>query len=108
MTEGEFRTIPDYVKQENREKILELAQAGEKEVSDVECSEYLIRHWNAFQAIRKGASSFTCRGMKVGESASGRKRQPIFCRMPVKIPTRQIEHLDCPMTREISVTRESS
>jgi acyl dehydratase len=46
MTEGEFRTIPDYVSAENREKILELARAGEKEASDVECSEYLIRHWN--------------------------------------------------------------
>ena len=46
MTEGEFKTIPDYVNPENRKKILELARPGEKEVSDVECSEYLIRHWN--------------------------------------------------------------
>jgi acyl dehydratase len=37
--------IPDYVTAANRERILELCQANEKEVSDVECSEYLIRHW---------------------------------------------------------------
>ncbi len=46
MTEDEFKTIPDYVKPENRERILELATADEKEVSQVECCEYLIRHWN--------------------------------------------------------------
>ena len=37
MKESEFKTIPAYVKQENRERILELASAGEPEVSDVEC-----------------------------------------------------------------------
>ncbi|MEE9606924.1 MAG: MaoC family dehydratase N-terminal domain-containing protein [Myxococcota bacterium] len=46
MTEDEFRTIPDYVKPANRKRILELAVADEKEVSDVACCEYLIRHWN--------------------------------------------------------------
>ncbi len=46
MTEEEFRTIPDSVKPENRKRILELAVANEKEISDVECCEYLIRHWN--------------------------------------------------------------
>jgi acyl dehydratase len=46
ISEDEFRTIPDYVKPENRKKILELAIAGEKEISEVECCEYLIRHWN--------------------------------------------------------------
>ena len=46
ITEGEFKTIPDHVTPENRKKILELAVANEKEVSDVECCEYLIRHWN--------------------------------------------------------------
>jgi acyl dehydratase len=44
--EDEFKTIPDFVKPENRRKILELAVANEKEVSQVECCEYLIRHWN--------------------------------------------------------------
>jgi acyl dehydratase len=46
MTEAEFRTIPDYVKPESRKRILELAVTDAKEVSDVECCEYLIRHWN--------------------------------------------------------------
>lgn len=46
MTEDEFRTIPDYVKPANRKRILELAVDDEKEVSQVECCEYLIRHWN--------------------------------------------------------------
>ncbi len=46
MTEDEFKTIPDFVKPANRKRILELAVADEQEVSDVECCEYLIRHWN--------------------------------------------------------------
>lgn len=37
--------IPAYVSQENRRKILELARESEREVSQVECCEYLIRHW---------------------------------------------------------------
>ena len=45
LSESEFKTIPDYVKPANRKRILELAVPNEKEVSDVECSEYLIRHW---------------------------------------------------------------
>jgi len=45
LTENEFKTIPAYVKPENRRRILELAVPNEKEISDVECSEYLIRHW---------------------------------------------------------------
>ncbi len=40
-----FGTIPDYVTPENRQRILELSRPNEKEISDVECSEYLIRHW---------------------------------------------------------------
>lgn len=40
-----FGTIPDYVTPENRARILELSVPNEKEISDVECSEYLIRHW---------------------------------------------------------------
>ena len=43
--EQEFGTIPDYVSPENRARILELSRPNEKEISDVECSEYLIRHW---------------------------------------------------------------
>ncbi len=46
MTKQEFKTIPDYVGPESRQKILELTVAEEKEISDVECCEYLIRHWN--------------------------------------------------------------
>ncbi len=38
-------SIPDYVSAENRAQILKLASADEREVSDVECTEYLIRHW---------------------------------------------------------------
>ncbi|NND67271.1 MAG: hypothetical protein HKN19_06780 [Halioglobus sp.] len=38
-------SIPDYVSAENRSRILQLASADEREVADVECSEYLIRHW---------------------------------------------------------------
>ena len=41
----EFGTIPDYLSATNRERILELSQPNEKEISQVECSEYLIRHW---------------------------------------------------------------
>ena len=40
-----FGVIPDYVTPQNRARILELSVPNEKEVSDVECSEYLIRHW---------------------------------------------------------------
>jgi len=42
---GAFGGSPDYVTPENRARILELSVPNEKEVSDVECSEYLIRHW---------------------------------------------------------------
>jgi len=45
MDEQVFGTIPDYVTPENRQRILELSRSNEKEISDVECSEYLIRHW---------------------------------------------------------------
>ncbi len=37
--------IPEYVTEDNRRKILELAEESEREVSQVECCEYLIRHW---------------------------------------------------------------
>ena len=37
--------IPEYVTEENRLRILELGQESEREVSQVECCEYLIRHW---------------------------------------------------------------
>lgn len=40
-----FGKIPDYVSAASRERLLELSQPNEKEVSDVECTEYLIRHW---------------------------------------------------------------
>jgi acyl dehydratase len=43
--EQAFGTIPDYVTPENRQRILALSRPNEKEVSEVECSEYLIRHW---------------------------------------------------------------
>ena len=45
MSETEFKTIPDFVTPENRQRILELAVPNEPEVSQVECCEYLIRHW---------------------------------------------------------------
>ena len=45
LAEGEFGTIPEYVSLKNRKRILELSQPNEKEISPVECSEYLIRHW---------------------------------------------------------------
>jgi len=41
----EFGIIPEYVTPENRRRLLELSRENEKEVSEVECSEYLIRHW---------------------------------------------------------------
>jgi len=37
--------IPDHVSETNRQRILELAQESPREVSQVECCEYLIRHW---------------------------------------------------------------
>lgn len=46
MTEDELQTIPDYVGPANRLRLLELARTDERDVSDVECCEYLIRHWN--------------------------------------------------------------
>lgn len=46
MPEPELKTIPAHVKPENRKRLLELSVVDEKEVSDVECCEYLIRHWN--------------------------------------------------------------
>ncbi len=41
----DFGKIPDYVSAENRNRLMALARPNEKEVSEVECSEYLIRHW---------------------------------------------------------------
>jgi hypothetical protein len=41
----EFGKIPDYVTPGNRKRLLELSLPNEKEISPVECSEYLIRHW---------------------------------------------------------------
>jgi uncharacterized protein len=41
----EFGRIPDHVTPDNRKRILELSRPNEKEISQVECSEYLIRHW---------------------------------------------------------------
>jgi acyl dehydratase len=43
--EQDFGNIPDYVTPANRKRILELSRPNEKEISPVECSEYLIRHW---------------------------------------------------------------
>ncbi len=43
--EREFGRIPDYVTPGNRKRLLELSRPNEKEISQVECSEYLIRHW---------------------------------------------------------------
>ena len=57
LTEAEFETIPDHVKPANRKRILELAVANEKEISDVECCEYLIRHWN--ETVEDGTPSTT-------------------------------------------------
>ncbi len=37
--------IPKYVTPENRQKIIELGEGSPVDVSQVECSEYLIRHW---------------------------------------------------------------
>jgi acyl dehydratase len=37
--------IPAYVTKANRAEILRLARESEREVSQVECCEYLIRHW---------------------------------------------------------------
>ena len=51
----EFGTIPDYLSAANRERILELSQPNEKEISQVECSEYLIRHWLETTATTRGA-----------------------------------------------------
>ena len=42
---GERLEIPGYVSDENRRKILDLGEESEREVSQVECCEYLIRHW---------------------------------------------------------------
>jgi acyl dehydratase len=43
--EREFGRIPGYVTPGNRKRILELSRPNEKEISPVECSEPLIRHW---------------------------------------------------------------
>jgi acyl dehydratase len=40
-----FGKIPDYVTPANRKRILELSRPNKKEISQVECNEYLIRHW---------------------------------------------------------------
>ena len=45
MKEDELETIPDHVRPENRKRLLELARIDERDTSDVECCEYLIRHW---------------------------------------------------------------
>ena len=37
--------IPSHVSEASRKKILELAEPGPLELSDVTCCEYLIRHW---------------------------------------------------------------
>src|ERR1039458_1134342 len=37
--------LPDYISEDVRQKILDLTKESQPELSPVECSEYLIRHW---------------------------------------------------------------
>jgi uncharacterized protein len=45
VTQEQLDYIPEYVSDEVRQRILELTKESEPQVSPVECSDYLIRHW---------------------------------------------------------------
>jgi acyl dehydratase len=89
ISEDEFKTIPDYVKPENRRKILELATADAKEVSEVECCEYLIRHWN--ETVEDGNPLYNDRAYARSRGFSDIVAQPgmIICTLvlPYRWPT---------------------
>jgi hypothetical protein len=110
--EGEFKTIPDYVKPENRRKILELAVANEKEVSEVECCEYLIRHWN--ETVEDGNPLYNDRAYARSRGFKDIVAQPgmIICTLvlPYRWPTpagfvktRQLLHFELKELLELPV-----
>jgi acyl dehydratase len=102
MNEEDFQTIPDYVKPENREKILELAVENEKEISDVDCNEYLIRHW--LELVEDGNPLYTDKAYAQSRGFRDVVAQPgmIICTltMPYRWPmkeffyTRQLLHFE--------------
>ena len=102
MKEEDFNTIPDYVKPENREKILELAVENEKEISDVDCNEYLIRHW--LELVEDGNPLYTDKEYAQSKGFKDVVAQPgmIICTltMPYRWPmkefhkTRQLLHFE--------------
>ena len=107
----QFRTIPDYVTPENRERILALAEANEREVSDVACCEYLIRHWN--EAVEDGNPLYNDRDYARSRGYQDIIAQPgmIICtlvlpyRWPTRefIKTRQLLHFEVKALLELPV-----
>ncbi len=112
MTEDQFKTIPDYVRPANRKRILELASADEREVSEVECCEYLIRHWN--ETIEDGNPLYNDRAYARSRGFKDIVAQPgmIICTLvlPYRWPTpdgfhktRQLLHFELKDLLELPV-----
>jgi len=80
--------IPEYVTPANREKILALAQESPRDVSQVECCEYLIRHW--CETIEDGNPLYADEGYARSRGFRGLVAQPgmLICTltMPYRWP----------------------
>lgn len=94
LKENEFKTIPAYVKPANRQRILALAVPNEKEVSDVDCNEYLIRHW--LETVEDGNPLYTDKAYAQSRGFRDVVAQPgmIICTltMPYRWPMKQFFH----------------
>jgi acyl dehydratase len=109
--EQEFGTIPDYVTPANRKRILELSQPNEKEVSPVECNEYLIRHW--LETVEDANPLYNDRAYAISRGFKDIIAQPgmIICTlvMPYRWPmvefhkTRQLLHFEVKELLELPV-----
>jgi acyl dehydratase len=103
--------IPDYVRPENRQRLLELTRPNEKEVSQVECSEYLIRHW--LETVEDGNPLYNDRDYARSRGFKDIIAQPgmIICtlvlpyRWPMKefYKTRQLLHFEVKELLELPV-----
>ena len=97
-----FGRIPDYVTPANRARILALAEPNEPELSDVCCSEYLIRHW--LETVEDGNPLYNDAGYARSRGFSDIVAQPgmVICTlvMPYRWPmrefhkTRQLLHFE--------------
>lgn len=103
--------IPEYLTPENRQRLLELSRPNAKEVSPVECSEYLIRHW--LETVEDGNPLYNDREYARSRGFSDIIAQPgmNICTlvMPYRWPmvefhkTRQLLHFEVKQLLELPV-----